>query len=67
MRAIYLMIGMLAVKLALGDGGKATNQSGALRTIAQQPFGEVLLILVAIGLAGYSVWRLIRAAPRPRP
>ena len=56
------MIGILAVKLALGDGGKTTNQSGALRTIAQQPFGEGLLILVAIGLAGYSLWRLFRAS-----
>jgi hypothetical protein len=55
------VIGLLAVKLALGDGGKTTNQSGALRTIAQQPFGKVLLILVAIGLAGYSLWRLFRA------
>jgi hypothetical protein len=58
---IYAVIGLLAVKLALGDGGKATNQSGALKTIAQQPFGKGLLILVAIGLAGYSLWRLFRA------
>jgi Domain of Unknown Function (DUF1206) len=58
---IYAVIGILAVKLALGDGGKAANQSGALRTIAQQPFGHGLLILVAIGLAGYSLWRFFRA------
>ena len=58
---IYAVIGILAVKLALGDGGKAANQSGALRTIGQQPFGHGLLILVAIGLAGYSLWRLFRA------
>ena len=59
--SIYAVIGILALKLALGDGGKTTNQQGALRTIAQQPFGQVLLILVAVGLAGYSLWRLIRA------
>ena len=59
---VYLIIGVLALKLALGDGGKATNQQGALQTIAHRPFGEALLILVAIGLAGYSLWRLIRAA-----
>ena len=58
---IYGVIGILAVKLAIGAGGKTTSQSGALKTIAQQPFGEVLLILVAIGLAGYSLWRLTRA------
>ena len=27
---VYLIIGVLALKLALGDGGKATNQQGAL-------------------------------------
>jgi hypothetical protein len=59
---IYGIIGVLAVKLALGDGGKVTNQQGALKTIAQQPFGKVLLTLVAIALGGYSLWRLVRAA-----
>lgn len=58
---IYVIIGVLAVKLAIGAGGKTTNQQGAMKTIAQQPFGEVLLILVAIGLAGYALWRLTRA------
>jgi fumarate reductase subunit D len=55
------IIGILAIKLALGAGGTTTNQQGALKTIAQQPFGKVLLILVAIGLAGYALWRLLHA------
>jgi hypothetical protein len=59
---IYGIIGVLAVKLAFGDGGKITNQQGALQTIAQQPFGKVLLTLVAIALGGYFLWRLVRAA-----
>ena len=59
---VYLIIGVLALKLALGDGGKTTNQQGALKTIADQSFGKTLLVLVAIGLAGYSLWRLLRAA-----
>src|SRR5215203_193551 len=59
---IYAIIGVLAVKLALGDGGKTTNQKGALQTIVEQPFGKTLLILTAIGLAGYAIWRLVRAA-----
>jgi uncharacterized membrane protein YidH (DUF202 family) len=59
---IYAVIGILAVKLALGDGGKTTDQNGALQTIANQPFGKALLIIVAIGLAGYATWRLLRAA-----
>lgn len=59
---VYAVIGILALKLAAGDGGKASNQQGALKTIAQAPFGKILLVLVAIGLAGYALWRLSRAA-----
>lgn len=60
--AIYAIIGVLAVKLALGSGGETTNQQGALGEIAKQPFGKLLLILTAIGVAGYAIWRLVRAA-----
>jgi hypothetical protein len=58
---VYGIIGVLAVKLAIGAGGKTADQSGALKTIAHQPFGKVLLVLVAIGLGGYSLWRLSHA------
>jgi hypothetical protein len=58
---IYGVIGILAIKVAIGAGGTTAGQSGALRTIAHQPFGKLLLIVVAIGLAGYSLWRLTRA------
>jgi hypothetical protein len=59
---VYAIIGILALKLALGYGGKVTDQEGALHTVARQPFGTVLLTVVAIGLGGYSLWRLVRAA-----
>jgi Domain of Unknown Function (DUF1206) len=59
---VYVIIGTLAWKLAIGSGGTAANQQGALQAIAHQPFGHALLVLVAIALAGYSLWRLFRAA-----
>jgi hypothetical protein len=59
---VYGIIGVLAIELAAGAGGKATNQQGALQTLARQPFGEALLVSVAVGLACYAAWRLIRAA-----
>jgi hypothetical protein len=59
---VYGIIGILALKVAFGHGGKLTSQQGALHTVAHQPFGKVLLTLVAIGLGGYSLWRLVRAA-----
>jgi hypothetical protein len=59
---VYAIIGVLALKLALGDGGDTTNQQGALQKIAEAPFGKVLLAIVAVGLIGYAAWRLLRAA-----
>jgi hypothetical protein len=59
---VYGIIGLLAFDLAIGHGGKITNQQGAFRTVDQQSFGNVLLTLLAIGLGGYALWRLFRAA-----
>lgn len=59
---VYGLIGILAITVAFGSGGETTDQQGALKTVAGQPFGKVLLVLVAIGLAGYALWRLVRAA-----
>jgi hypothetical protein len=60
--AIYAIVGVLAIQVAIGSGGKTTDQQGALATIAKQSSGEILLVLMAIGLAGYAIWRLLRAA-----
>jgi hypothetical protein len=59
---IYGIIGLLAFDLAIGQGGKITNQQGAFRSIEQHSFGHLLLALLAVGLGGYAVWRLFRAA-----
>jgi Domain of Unknown Function (DUF1206) len=59
--AVYAIIGVLAFRLAIGAGGKITNQQGAFKTVGHQYFGHFLLVLLAIGLAGYSLWRLVRA------
>jgi Domain of Unknown Function (DUF1206) len=58
---VYAIVGILALKLAVGSGGEATNQRGALEAIAREPFGKALLIAMMVGLAGYAMWRLVRA------
>jgi hypothetical protein len=58
---LYATIGILAVKVALGGREESPDKSGALRTIAEQPFGKGLLMLLAAGLAGYGLWRLAQA------
>ena len=51
------IVGGLAVALAAGQGGKATSREGALATIADEPGGEILLVLLALGFAAYALWR----------
>ncbi|MGF1481673.1 MAG: DUF1206 domain-containing protein [Cyanophyceae cyanobacterium] len=63
--AVYGLIGVLALMAAFGSGGKTTDTQGALHTIAGQPFGQVLLIVIAIGLLGYALWRLVEAWKDP--
>lgn len=58
---VYVIIGGFAVLAALGNGGGTTDSKGALVKLLQQPLGSVLLAAVALGLAGYSCWRLIQA------
>lgn len=58
---LYAVVAILAVQVALGGREESPDRGGALRTIAEQPFGKGLLILLAIGLAGYALWRLAQA------
>lgn len=58
---VYIVIGGLALQLALGQGGTATTPAGALDYIGRLPFGKWLLVAVAIGLVGYALWGFIRA------
>ncbi|GAB2828669.1 DUF1206 domain-containing protein [Actinocorallia aurea] len=60
--AIYLLIGVLALRVAFGAGGKEADKSGAVQTLAGQPGGEVMLWLIVVGLYGLALWRLAEAA-----
>ena len=59
---VYGIIGVLALKLALGDGGKATDQQGALQRSRTSRSASTLLALVAIGLGRLRALALVRAA-----
>lgn len=63
---VYLLTGLLAFTVAVnpfGEEGTASDSqadpSGAVATIAEQPFGEVLLWVLAVGLFLYAAWRLL--------
>jgi hypothetical protein len=54
----YALVGILAIKVAIGAGGETASRTGALETIADEPFGKALLIGLALGFAAYALWRL---------
>ncbi|HEY7509040.1 MAG TPA: DUF1206 domain-containing protein [Vicinamibacteria bacterium] len=59
---VYIVVGMLAVRAAIGWGGRATDTRGALQTVnRQQTLGDVLLALIAVGLVAYVFWRFVQA------
>jgi hypothetical protein len=63
---VYVIVGVLAMRLASGSSGRTTDSSGAMRSILSQPQGRALLLLVAMGLFGYALWRLVEAYADPQ-
>jgi hypothetical protein len=59
---VHLLIGWLAVQIAWSASeSKSADTSGALRTLADQPFGRILLWLVAVGLVALALWQASEA------
>jgi hypothetical protein len=59
---VHLVVGWLAVQLAFGDREGSTNTTGAIRQLAEQPFGAVLVWAVAIGMYLLAAWQAVEAA-----
>ncbi|MDP1794919.1 MAG: DUF1206 domain-containing protein [Acidimicrobiales bacterium] len=57
--AIWLVTGLLAARLAF-DGrpepGAEPDKNGALQTLARQPFGRALLLVLIVGFAAMIAW-----------
>jgi hypothetical protein len=58
---LYILIGWIAILVALGQSSHEADQQGALQLLAGQPYGLVSLWLLGIGFAGYALWRLSEA------
>src|ERR1700740_835298 len=59
---IYILIGWVAVLVALGHSSREADQQGALQLLAGKSYGLGSLWLPAIGFAPYARWRLSEAA-----
>jgi hypothetical protein len=57
---VHLLVAWLALNVAFGKRGDA-SPNGALKEVAQQPLGEVLLWVMAVGLFALTIWQPIEA------
>jgi hypothetical protein len=62
---LFIVIGILAFRVAFGHFEDQASQNGALQEISSQPGGRVLVWIIAVGLIGYALWRLLSAALGP--
>ena len=55
------LVGVLAFMKATGIGGASTDRQGALARVAATGWGKAFLVVIAIGFAGYAIWRFVLA------
>ncbi|HEX9406611.1 MAG TPA: DUF1206 domain-containing protein [Thermoanaerobaculia bacterium] len=53
---VYIIVGLMTAAAAMGIGGKAANWTDAIAEISAMPLGTIALLIIGIGLLGYSVW-----------
>ncbi len=56
---VYLLLAWISLQVAWGGSEESADNSGALSEIAEKPFGQVLLVVMGIGLVGYAVWQFL--------
>ena len=64
--AVYALIGVLTAMAAFGQGGQKTGSKGALQYLAGQSYGQIILIILGIGLLGYVFWRFYQVFQNPK-
>lgn len=61
---MHLVIAWLGLQLALGTGGEAADQSGALQALATTTLGRLVLWLAVVGFLGLGLWQLTESVLR---
>jgi len=59
---LHVIIGYLAIRIALGTGGGSADQSGALAALSAKPGGVIALWAAVIALVIMALWRLAETA-----
>jgi hypothetical protein len=59
---VHLVLAWISARVALGGGGgDEASSTGALKELGQQPFGLVLLWVMAVGLLALVLWQVLEA------
>lgn len=62
---VFVIIGASLVSAAISSSAaRAQGTAGAMRSIADKPFGQALLIAVALGVVAYGIYAFINARYR---
>ncbi|GAB1640101.1 DUF1206 domain-containing protein [Krasilnikovia sp. MM14-A1259] len=59
---VHLLLAWVALRVAFGRRAQEGDQRGALQTLAQQPLGKALVIVVVAGLVALAIWQGLAAA-----
>jgi hypothetical protein len=57
---VLVLVGIFLVQAAdANEAGASKGLDQTLRTVAAEPFGKLLLLAVAVGLAAYGLYSLV--------
>jgi Domain of Unknown Function (DUF1206) len=59
---VATIIGVIAIRIAVGEKDEAATSEGAVAWLAEQPFGKFLLVALTVALFALALWRFLCAA-----
>lgn len=64
---LHILIGVIAISVAVVGGGAQADQSGALGQLARNPAGVILLWVIVVGLVALGLWQVVQTILVPGP
>lgn len=58
---IHLLFAWVAMRVAVGRSQAEGDQSGALQSLASQPFGRTMVVIVVVGMVALAIWQAFEA------
>src|SRR3954452_16283747 len=59
---IHLLFAWIAFQVAFRGSSQESDQSGALKALAGNGVGKVLLVLIGVGMVALAIWQAFEAA-----